>query len=72
MCLFFFVCLLVCECPAVTVAADKTGLHTHTHSRGIQIRCVMRHGGDIHYKTSHGQKPLELAAGSHTLRDKLP
>lgn len=28
--------------------------------------------GDIHYKTSHGQNPLELAAGSHTLRDKLP
>lgn len=27
---------------------------------------------DIHYKNPHGPKPLELAAGSHTLRQTVP
>lgn len=45
--------------------------HTHAHiPRGPTVCWVVRHV-DIYYKIPCGSKLLELAAGSHTLGDKL-
>ena len=67
-----FACPLVCECPAVTVAADKTaGLHIHKHSRRSYISCVVRHGGHPLQKPLWFKTPGASGWFSHTERQTV-
>lgn len=63
--------LFVCPLSVWVPHRDSRQHVHHTHiPRGPTVCWVVRHV-DIYYKNPCGSKSLELAAGSHTLSDKL-